>query len=168
MGEFADELRASIEEAARNITEALAAGDDYGAEVYRERLYALKRVAQRHGIQPPPARNLPTAATPVRTSVKWLLNQPTAVRRSERWRMGRSGSAPPCVAKDVRQTRWPAWRATPRRHGREGRTADTSGRRLPVRHRIHEAFDHSRSPPAETGSRRLLSTFPSNTAAPTR
>jgi hypothetical protein len=53
MGEFADELRAGIEQAARNITRALAAGDDYGAEAYRERHYALKRVAQRHGIQPP-------------------------------------------------------------------------------------------------------------------
>jgi hypothetical protein len=51
MGEFADELQAGIEEAARNIVGALAAGDDYGVEVYWERLCALKRAARRHGIQ---------------------------------------------------------------------------------------------------------------------
>ena len=53
MGEFAEELRAGICEAARNMAEARAAGDDYGAEVYRERLHFLRRVALRHGIQPP-------------------------------------------------------------------------------------------------------------------
>jgi hypothetical protein len=53
MGEFADELRAAICEAARRMTEAGAAGDDYGAEVYRERLHYLRQVALRHSIQPP-------------------------------------------------------------------------------------------------------------------
>ncbi len=53
MGEFADELRAGIDQAARNMTEARRAGDDYGAEVYRERLHYLKRVALRHGVEAP-------------------------------------------------------------------------------------------------------------------
>ena len=53
MGEFADDLRAGICEAARQMTEARAAGDDYGAEVYRERLPYLRQVALRHSIQPP-------------------------------------------------------------------------------------------------------------------
>lgn len=53
MGEFAEELRAGICEAARNMAEARAAGDDYDAEVYRERLHFLRQVALRHSIQPP-------------------------------------------------------------------------------------------------------------------
>lgn len=61
MGEFADELRAGIDQAARNMTEAQTAGDDYGAEVYRERLRYLKRVALRHGVEAPPC---PEPATP--------------------------------------------------------------------------------------------------------
>lgn len=53
MGEFADELRAGIDQAARSMTEARRAGDDYGAEVYHERLCYLKRVALRHGVEVP-------------------------------------------------------------------------------------------------------------------
>lgn len=60
MGEFADELRAGIDEAARNMAEARVAGDDYGAEVYRERLRYLRRVALRHGVEAPPCPE-PTA-----------------------------------------------------------------------------------------------------------
>lgn len=52
MGEFADEVRAGIDEAARKMTEARAGGDDYGAEAYRERLGFLRRVARRHGVEP--------------------------------------------------------------------------------------------------------------------
>ena len=53
MGEFADDLRAGICEAARQMAEARAAGEDYGAEGYRERLPYLRQVALRHSIQPP-------------------------------------------------------------------------------------------------------------------
>lgn len=52
---FADELRAGINEAARKMAEARLAGDDYGAEAYRERLFHLRRVAQCHGVFPWPA-----------------------------------------------------------------------------------------------------------------
>ena len=45
MGRFADELRAGIDEAVRKMAEAQRAGDDYGAEAYRERLSFLRRVA---------------------------------------------------------------------------------------------------------------------------
>ena len=61
MGEFATELRAGIDQAARNMTEAHRAGDDYGAEAYRERLHYLKLVALRHGVEAPPC---PEAAAP--------------------------------------------------------------------------------------------------------
>ena len=54
MGQFAEELRAGIDEAARKMTEARLAGDDYGAETYRERLEFLRRVARRHGLGPWP------------------------------------------------------------------------------------------------------------------
>jgi hypothetical protein len=47
---FADELRAGIGEAARKVAEARLAGDDYGAEAYRERLSDLRRVARCHGV----------------------------------------------------------------------------------------------------------------------
>lgn len=50
MGVFADELRAGIAEAARNMAQSWLAGDDYGAEVYRERLGYLRRAALRHGV----------------------------------------------------------------------------------------------------------------------
>jgi hypothetical protein len=56
MGGFADELRAGIDQAARNMTEARSAGDDYGAEVYHERLHYLKRVALHHGVEAAPCR----------------------------------------------------------------------------------------------------------------
>jgi hypothetical protein len=59
MGQFADELRAGIDEAARKMTEARLVGDHYGAESYRERLGFLRRVAGRHGLGPCPARNPP-------------------------------------------------------------------------------------------------------------
>jgi hypothetical protein len=49
---FADELRAGIGEAARKMAEARLAGDDYGAEAYRERLFHLRRVARCHGLFP--------------------------------------------------------------------------------------------------------------------
>lgn len=52
---FADELRAGIGEAARKIAEARLAGDDYGAEAYRERLSQLRRVARCHGVDIPPS-----------------------------------------------------------------------------------------------------------------
>ena len=63
MAEFGDELRAGIEEAARHISRALAVGDDYGAEAYRERLCAIRRVvpAPRH-----PATRLPATRRPQR------------------------------------------------------------------------------------------------------
>lgn len=51
---FADELRAGIGEAARKMAEARLAGDDYGAEAYRERLSQLRRVARCHGVFPCP------------------------------------------------------------------------------------------------------------------
>jgi hypothetical protein len=54
MGQFADELHAGIDEAARKMTEARLAGDHYGAEAYRERLGFLRRVAGRHGLGPWP------------------------------------------------------------------------------------------------------------------
>ena len=54
MGQFAEELRAGIDEAARKMTEARLAGDHYGAETYRERLEFLRRVARRHGLGPRP------------------------------------------------------------------------------------------------------------------
>jgi hypothetical protein len=54
MGLLAEELRAGIDEAARKMTEARLAGDDYGAETYRERLEFLRRVARRHGLGPCP------------------------------------------------------------------------------------------------------------------
>jgi hypothetical protein len=54
MGLLAEELRAGIDEAARKMTEARLAGDDYGAETYRERLEFLCRVAGRHGLGPCP------------------------------------------------------------------------------------------------------------------
>jgi hypothetical protein len=54
MGVFADELRAGMAEAARKMTEARLAGDDYGAEAYRERLRYLQRVAARHGVEATP------------------------------------------------------------------------------------------------------------------
>jgi hypothetical protein len=53
MGEFAEELRAGICEAARQMAAAREADDGYGAEVYRERLHYLRQVALRHSIQPP-------------------------------------------------------------------------------------------------------------------
>jgi hypothetical protein len=54
MGQFADQLHAGIDEAARKMTEARLAGDDYGAEAYRERLGFLRRVARRYGLGPWP------------------------------------------------------------------------------------------------------------------
>lgn len=56
MREFASVLRAAAGEAAGKLAEALLAGDDYGAEAYRERLQYLTRVAQRHavGLSPRP------------------------------------------------------------------------------------------------------------------
>jgi hypothetical protein len=66
MGIFADELHAGIDEAAREMTEARRAGDDYGAEAYRERLGFLRRVARRHGLGPwscPEAAAGPSVAT---------------------------------------------------------------------------------------------------------
>lgn len=47
MGVFADELRAGIDEAAREMAEARLAGDDYGAGAWRERLSYLRRIARR-------------------------------------------------------------------------------------------------------------------------
>ncbi len=57
MGDFADGLRASIDDATRNMTDAQAEGDDHGADVYHERLLCLRRVALHHRIQPHPAPN---------------------------------------------------------------------------------------------------------------
>ena len=54
MGQFADQLHAGIDEAARKMSEARLAGDNYGAEAYRERLGFLRRVAKRHGLGPWP------------------------------------------------------------------------------------------------------------------
>jgi hypothetical protein len=54
MGVFAEELRAGIAEAARKMTESLMAGDDYGVEVYCERILHLTHVAQRHGVRVSP------------------------------------------------------------------------------------------------------------------
>jgi hypothetical protein len=54
MGVFADELRAAIDEAARKMTEARRAGDEYGADSYRERLRYLRRVAAGHGVEASP------------------------------------------------------------------------------------------------------------------
>jgi len=54
MGQFADQLHAGIDEAARKMSEARLAGDNYGAEAYRERLGFLHRVAKRHGLGPWP------------------------------------------------------------------------------------------------------------------
>lgn len=51
---FADELRAGIGEATRKMAEARLAGDDYGAEAYRERVSHLRRVARCHGVDVPP------------------------------------------------------------------------------------------------------------------
>jgi hypothetical protein len=50
---FADELRAGIDEAARQLDEPRLAGDDYGTEAYRERLSYLRRLARRHGVEFP-------------------------------------------------------------------------------------------------------------------
>jgi hypothetical protein len=55
MAGFADELRAGIDEAAREMAGARLAGDDYGAGAWRERLSYLRRVARRHGIELPAA-----------------------------------------------------------------------------------------------------------------
>ena len=54
MGVFAEELRVGIDEAARKMTEARLAGQDHGAEAWRERLGFLRRVAKRHGLGPWP------------------------------------------------------------------------------------------------------------------
>jgi hypothetical protein len=51
MGAFADELRASMDEAARKMAEARRAGDAYGVDSYRERLRYLRRVAADHGVE---------------------------------------------------------------------------------------------------------------------
>ncbi len=68
MGVFADELRTAIDEAARKMAEARLAGDNYGAEAYRERLSFLRRVAGRHGLgpwpSPDPAPGPPAATVP--------------------------------------------------------------------------------------------------------
>lgn len=53
MGAFSDELRAGIDQAARQMAQAQLAGDDYGADAYSERLSYLRRVARRHGIEFP-------------------------------------------------------------------------------------------------------------------
>ena len=53
MADFADELRAGVDEAARKMAEARLAGDDYGADAYRERLSYLRRVAQRYAVELP-------------------------------------------------------------------------------------------------------------------
>lgn len=55
MAGFADELQAGIDEAARKLTEARLAGDDYGAGAWRERLSYLRCVARRHGVEFRPA-----------------------------------------------------------------------------------------------------------------
>lgn len=66
MGAFTDELRAGIDQAARQMAQAQLAGDDYGADAYGERLSYLRRVARRHGVEFPlrqgPARDEPFAA----------------------------------------------------------------------------------------------------------
>jgi hypothetical protein len=54
MGQFAEELRAGIDEAARKTAEASRDGDAGGAEAWRERLLFLRRVAGRHGLGPWP------------------------------------------------------------------------------------------------------------------
>jgi hypothetical protein len=61
-GVFADELRAGIAEAGRNMTEARLAGDDYGAEADREGCGTC-------GASPPPWRRdiPPGPRTPVTT-----------------------------------------------------------------------------------------------------
>ena len=73
MGVFADELRAGIDETARKLTEARLAGDDYGAEAYRERPGFLRRVAHRHGLGPWPARSSPRGrrGPATRTPLPW-------------------------------------------------------------------------------------------------
>jgi len=65
MGAFADELRAGIDEAARKMADARLAGDNYGAEAYRERLSFLRRVAARHGLGPWPSPDPAPPATPL-------------------------------------------------------------------------------------------------------
>jgi hypothetical protein len=55
MAGFADELRAGIDQAAREMAGARLAGDDYGAGAWHERLSYLRRVARRHGIEFPAA-----------------------------------------------------------------------------------------------------------------
>ncbi|MGA2827320.1 MAG: hypothetical protein ABSF03_14525 [Streptosporangiaceae bacterium] len=67
MGAFTDELRAGIDQAARQMTQAQLAGDDYGADAYGARLSYLRRVARRHGVEfplrpGPPARDEACAA----------------------------------------------------------------------------------------------------------
>jgi hypothetical protein len=54
MRTFTQELQTGIDEAARKVAEARLAGDDHGAEAYRERLAFLRRVARRHGVELPP------------------------------------------------------------------------------------------------------------------
>jgi hypothetical protein len=66
MGAFTDELRAGIDQAARQMAQAQLAGDDYGADAYGERLSYLRRVARRHGVEFPlggPARYEARAAS---------------------------------------------------------------------------------------------------------
>lgn len=54
MRQFAGELRAGLDEAARTMAEARLAGEDYGAEAWRERLGFLRRVAGHYGLMPWP------------------------------------------------------------------------------------------------------------------
>jgi hypothetical protein len=61
MGASADEVRDAMGEAARKLAGALLAGDDHGAEAYRERLRFLRSVAARHAL-PPAAGTARTAA----------------------------------------------------------------------------------------------------------
>jgi hypothetical protein len=67
MGAFADELRAGIDEAARQMARAQLSGDNYGADAYGGRLSYLRRVARRHGVEfplrPGPARDEACAAS---------------------------------------------------------------------------------------------------------
>jgi hypothetical protein len=62
MGVFADELQASIGEAARKMTEARLAGDDFSAEAYRERLRYLRCIATRHGVEASAEPAVPSSA----------------------------------------------------------------------------------------------------------
>jgi hypothetical protein len=61
MEEFADELRADIDEAARKMADAQADGDSYGADAYSERLKYLRRFALRHAVGSLPCAALSTA-----------------------------------------------------------------------------------------------------------